>query len=205
MPSTLKPVQPVMPLVVKLGGSLNSHVPELAGAFIRAPRPILIVPGGGHYADAVRALQLSDEEAHWNAIEAMDTYGRYIATFGIETTDRLQTPKNTVVLLPLRCTRHFDPLPHSWDITSDTIAAWVADRLRLELLVLKSVDGIQIDGSLAGTILESFETDVVDPCFITYVLQHHIRTTIINGTVLDLVAGFLRGEQVPCTRIGTTF
>jgi len=190
---------------VKLGGSLHSHVPDLIGILSYSPRPLLIVPGGGKFADFVRGLNMEDDDAHWSAIRAMDQYGAHIAEFGFETTNQLSIPKRSAILLPYRCVRHFDPLPHSWDITSDTIAAWVAGRLGLELLVLKSVDGILMNGELAGTISERVETGVVDPCFIPYILQHSIRTTIINGTVLDLVAGFLRGERVPCTRIGTTF
>ncbi len=193
------------PVVVKLGGSLYNQVPELAGVFSHSGRPLLIVPGGGQFADAVRDMQLTDDDAHWKAIEAMDTFGRYISAFGFETTDRIQVPEKTVVLLPYRCTRHFDPLPHTWDVTSDTIAAWVAGRLKLNLLVLKSVEGIWMKDGLAGTISRRVKTDVVDPCFISYVLKHRIGTTIIKGTVPDLVAAFLQGEEISCTRIGTTF
>lgn len=192
-------------LVIKLGGSLYDHVPELAAAFCEISRRLLIVPGGGRFADAVREAQLPDDDAHWGAIAAMDQYGRYIASFGFDTTDRLTLPKKTTVILPYRCMRHYNPLPHSWDVTSDTIAAWIAGRLSLDLLVLKSVDGIRLNGTLATTISQSVDTDVVDPFFIPYVMQHRIRTTIINGTEPEKVTGFLQGEQVPCTRIGTTF
>jgi aspartokinase-like uncharacterized kinase len=198
-------IPPKTPIVVKLGGSLHSHVPDIIGILSYSPRPLLIVPGGGKFADAVRELDITDDDAHWSAIRAMDQYGAHIAKFGFETTDQLSIPKRSAILLPYRCIRHLDPLAHTWDVTSDTIAAWVAGRLGLELLVLKSVDGIRINGELAGTISQRVETDVVDPCFIAYVLQHRIRTTIINGTALDLVADFLRGEQISCTRIGTTF
>ena len=47
------------PLVVKLGGSLHAS-PALAHwltALKRYPRPLTIVPGGGPFADAVRAAQ----------------------------------------------------------------------------------------------------------------------------------------------------
>lgn len=193
------------PIVVKLGGSLYPHVADLAQVFCQSQRPLLIVPGGGRFADEVRALTLPEDDAHWSAIRMMDRYGTYISTFGVPTTDQISISKTTRVLLPYRCTRHFDPLPHSWDVTSDTIAAWVACRLGLDLLVLKSLDGILVNGTLAGIISGRVETDSVDPCFIPYVLKHTIRTTIINGTRMDRVAAFLQGERVSGTRIGTTF
>ncbi len=205
MPRQPECIKPVTPLVVKLGGSLYTQIADLVPVFRQSHRPLLIVPGGGRFADEVRALSLPDDDAHWSAIRGMDRYGNYIAAFGLTTTDRICILKRTKVLLPYRCTRHFDPLPHSWDVTSDTIAAWVAGRLGLDLVVLKSVDGIPMNDSFADRISQRVETDIVDPCFIPYVLKHNIRTTILNGTVTDRVAAFLRGEQVPGTRIGTTF
>jgi len=205
MPSKPEYFPNATPIVVKLGGSLYHHVADLAQVFCQSERPLLIVPGGGRFADEIRALSLPDDYAHWSAIRMMDRFGNYISTFGVPTTDQISISGKTEVLLPYRCIRHFDPLPHSWDVTSDTIAAWVACRLGLDLLVLKSVDGILVNGSLAGIISKPIETDSVDPCFIPYVLKHTIRTTIINGTRTDRVAAFLHGDTVSGTRIGTTF
>jgi 5-(aminomethyl)-3-furanmethanol phosphate kinase len=192
-------------IVVKLGGSLYNHVPELVTAIRSSPIPLFIVPGGGRFADAVRAAGLPDDEAHWEAITAMDTFGRHLASFGFDVTDKLSIPVKNTVFLPSHSMRYYDPLPHSWDVTSDTIAAWVAERLGLDLVVLKSVDGILVGDSLSEIISKPLVTDAVDPCFIPYVLKNRIRTTIINGTVPERVAEFLAGSQVPCTRIGTTF
>src|SRR5262245_64777080 len=40
------------------------------------------------------------------------------------------------VLAPYRWLREADPLPHSWDVTSDSIAAWVAGAIGARRLVL---------------------------------------------------------------------
>src|SRR5262249_38910978 len=46
------------------------------------------------------------------------------------------------VLAPSAWLLRADPLPHSWDVTSDSIAAWVARALRVRRLILvKHVDG----------------------------------------------------------------
>jgi len=112
----------------------------------------LIIPGGGIFADAVRNLPVDDDSAHWMAIAAMDQYGWFIASQEIGVSDRLQEPDRPVVFLPYHCMRQHDPLPHSWDITSDSVAAWVADFLGLDLLLVKSVNGITQEGILLEQI-----------------------------------------------------
>jgi aspartokinase-like uncharacterized kinase len=101
--------------------------------------------------------------------------------------------------------RQHDPLPHAWDVTSDSISAWVANLLGLDLLLLKSVDGILEKGSVMERVVIPVKTEVVDPFFIPFVLEKKIKTIIINGSRLDRVEKFLRGETVSGTWIGTTF
>ena len=197
---------PKKPIVVKLGGSLSLRLPELVPILRDARRPVLVVPGGGQFADMIRKLQIGDESAaHWMAVAAMEQYGWFVASYGLEPTDVLAVPERPAVLLPYKCMRDRDPLPHSWDITSDTIAAWIAGVLGLDLVVLKSVDGITIDGITLAKIQEPVETDVVDPCFLEYVLEKKVRTMIMNGSLPGRVAKFLKGDAVPGTVIGTTF
>jgi len=192
-------------LVVKLGGSLYNNVPALVPVLTQSPHPLLIVPGGGPFANAVRQADLDDETAHWEAIAAMDQYGKYLASFGLPVTEQLVQPGKATVFLPLRCLRERDPHPHSWDVTSDTIAAWVAAELGLDLLLLKSVDGIRAEGRILDQVNRRVTTDVVDPLFIPFVLEHGVKTTIINGSRPELLARCLRGEPVSGTRISTTF
>ena len=152
-----------------------------------------------------REAGLDEETAHWEAIAAMDEYGRYIASQGIPATDRLAVPDRTVVLLPARVLREWDPLPHSWDVTSDIVAAWVAFSLCLDLLLLKSVEGIVTAGVLQKHVDTQVVTDVTDPLFIPYVLNNRVDTFIINGSHPELLRRYLSGDPVPGTRISTTF
>jgi 5-(aminomethyl)-3-furanmethanol phosphate kinase len=145
-------------LVVKLGGSLLQHVEELDRvlavlADVGRARRLLIVPGGGPFADAVRAVdarvRLSDDAAHWMAILAMDQHAHLIAqrlvdsalvTSGTEIADA-QSSARIPVLAPYRWLREADPLPHSWDVTSDSIAAWCAHAVGASQLVLVKPSG----------------------------------------------------------------
>lgn len=197
--------RPAAPIVVKLGGSLQNRVHDLVPVFRASDRPLLIVPGGGRFADAVRQADVDDDTAHWMAIAAMEQYGWFVASFDIATTDLLNIPEHPVVFLPYQSLRAHDPLPHSWDITSDTIAAWVAYILGLDLLLLKSVDGIVKDCNLQQLVKEPIVSDVVDPFFIPFVLNKNLQSTIINGSYPERVEKYLKGEPVPGTRIGTTF
>ena len=191
------------PIVVKMGGSLLSHVSRIVPVLCASPNPLLVIPGGGGFADIVRQSEVNNDAAHWMAVAAMDQYGWVLASHGMATTRRLMIPTKTCVLLPYCVMRRLDPLPHTWDVTSDTIAAWIAGILGAELLVLKSVDGITENGILQTGITEPVESDVVDPGFIPYVIDNRIRVTILNGTRPELIKKYLRGVQVQGTTIGT--
>ena len=145
--------------VVKVGGAVcrdpATRAPALAAVSRYLPgRRVLLIPGGGAFADAVRAAQraqgFSDDTAHWMAILAMDQLARVIAgeleraqliNLRSEVTPVLDAGK-VPVLAPHTWMRAADPLPHSWDITSDSIAAFIAGALgAVELVLLKPVDG----------------------------------------------------------------
>ncbi|MDO9326470.1 MAG: uridylate kinase, partial [Methanoregula sp.] len=186
-------------------GSLHHRLPDIVPVLCKSDRPLLVVPGGGFFADAVRQARVADDAAHWMAIAAMEQYGWFIASHGMETTALISVPEKTRVFLPYASMRQRDPLPHSWDITSDSIAAWVAAELGIELLVLKSVDGISVNGILQERVAIPIENDTVDPFFIPFVLKHRIKTTLLNGKLGDRIENFFKGELVLCTRIGITF
>jgi aspartokinase-like uncharacterized kinase len=188
------------PLVVKIGGSLPDRIPDLIRE-LRGFR-VVIVPGGGNFADLVRECRIEDQDAaHWMAIAAMEQFGWYISSFGLPATDRLEIPPVSSVLLPYLSLRTYDPLPHSWDISSDTIAGWVAARLSLDLLLIKSVDGIRIRGEVQEHISAPVESQDVDPCLIPFVLSHGVKVGVVNGRRPGFLSGVLRGEFAPGTTI----
>jgi aspartokinase-like uncharacterized kinase len=143
-------------IVVKLGGSFLRDPSRLAAAVevVNAlPRDagLLIVPGGGPFADAVRdadrALRFGDEAAHWMAVLAMDQVAHILAerldrASIVETEDEIGRgiEAGRPVLAPYRLLRAADALPHAlphtWDVTSDSIAAWFAGRLGADRLIL---------------------------------------------------------------------
>ena len=145
------PAEPIC--VVKIGGGLSAIPGALnlvcatVGEAARGQR-LLIVPGGGPFADGVREFQIrigvSEEAAHWMALLAMDQYA-YALAERIGGCVLLEEPGlipaalkagHPVVLAPSRWMRHADVLPHGWDVTSDSIAAFVAGALDARGLIL---------------------------------------------------------------------
>jgi aspartokinase-like uncharacterized kinase len=139
--------------VVKVGGSLLAapglldHVLAIVAHAARSQR-LVIVPGGGRFADAVRqvgrTIPLSDGAAHWMAVLAMDQYAHLIVD-RLANATLVEDPAGVVraldagmvpVLAPSRWLRSADPLPHSWDVTSDSIAAWLAGAMGAAHLTL---------------------------------------------------------------------
>jgi len=189
------------PLVIKVGGSLLPHAREIIRTILESGRSPLILPGGGIFADAVRETGTDGTIAHWMAIAGMEQYGWFLSGFGIEVTEDPEFSDKPRILLPYQYFREKDPLPHTWDVTSDTISAWLADHLGAELLILKSIDQVRAVGVPLDQISGLVESQDLDPLFIPYILDHSIRGMIINGTFPERVSTALRGETV----VGTIF
>jgi len=190
------------PLVIKIGGSLFEHVPKIFDILQKSGCQALIVPGGGKFADLARECAVNDDIAHWMAILGMEQFGWYIASMGIPTTAHLEIPSELLVFLPYIILRERDPLPHSWDITSDTVAAWISHFLGLDLIILKSVDGIHSEGRLLASVENVVITNDVDPSFLPFVFSHHVRVSVVNGTIDERIVSAIRGLPTRGTTIG---
>jgi len=141
--------------VVKVGGGLgDSALPGLCTALgeLGERHPLIVVPGGARFADAVRdadrRFRLRAATSHRMAILGMEQFGWLLSDLipgAVRCSDLAHVrPGRTTVLLPAALP--LDRLPASWEVTSDSIAAWVADQLGAGRLVLvKGVDGLFAD------------------------------------------------------------
>ena len=162
--------------VIKLGGSLL-QTPELPlwletlSDSNRIKR--CIVPGGGLFADSVRAQQqqlgFSDRTAHQLALLAMTQFAEYcqgqnngfaLAQNPTDLTGIIDSGK-TPIMAP-----HLWPgieiLTPSWSLTSDSIAAWFAAQIDAQgLILIKSIDSVPA----SHTLDELVKAEIVDPLF----------------------------------------
>lgn len=142
------------PLVVKLGGSTAGRIEmeQWIAVLASATLPLLIVPGGGPFADQVRFSQkemhFSDAAAHEMAILAMEQFGIVIAerhprfqrARSLHDLETILAEGGVPVWLPSQMTRSVD-IAQSWDVTSDSLAAWLCRQIgSRHLLLCKQVD-----------------------------------------------------------------
>ena len=190
-------------ILIKLGGSLiwsaRTIVKDLIEYTNSTPETIIIVPGGSIFADTVRSLDPGQESAHWMAVLAMEQYGYYLADgTGSELIDSLEIQdKGTYILLPYRILKEKDELPHTWDVTSDTIAAWVAFQLGARFIKVTDVDGIYLNGTLQKELradeIIGKET-CVDAELPLFLKKNNMNCLIINGNSPGRLINAIKGN-----------
>ena len=207
--------------VLKIGGSLSrgAALPALCREISRLGKShsMLVVPGGGGFADQVRAADrryhLDATAAHRMALLAMDQYGyllNHLVEGSVLVTDlecarRSAISRRVAVLLPSALVAREDPLPHSWQVTSDSIAAWVAHRVCCNRAVLlKDVDGLlNSEGIIEELTVEDLAGHCggVDEHLPSLLSSLRVETWVISGLHPERVSELLRTGRTTGTRV----
>lgn len=176
--------------VVKIGGSLLSSI-QLRG-WLEAlacygTGNVTVVPGGGAFADQVRSAQqkwgYDDAAAHHMALLAMEQFGVMMTAMRPELSvarsfDEIQSTIDAgrvPVWLPTEMVLADRQLPANWDLTSDSLAVWLAQALgacRLLLVKSRGLEGILCDCEAA------MREGIVDPLFGAFLHRGAIETWI---------------------------
>ncbi len=174
-------------LVVKIGGSCAAS-PDLVrwvAAIEQARLPIVVVPGGGPFANAVRRYQprmgFGDEAAHEMAILAMEQFGCALVGLGrrmVKAADEAAIMAalergDIPVWMPRQLVLSAPEIPKNWSVTSDSLAAWLAGRLPgARLCLFKQIDlpeNATIDALAGAQIVDECFTELLDPATDVYV------------------------------------
>jgi len=220
-----------MDAVIKIGGSLAEDPERLRVLCTKLSEfakkyAIVVVPGGGRFADVVRDFDqrftLSGGISHRMAILGMDQFGLLLsqiipnscATYLLIDAKQLSGIRVVPVFLPSRLMFREDPLENSWDVTSDSIAAYVAGRLHVAKVVLVTdVDGIftkdpkkHSDATLieklsAEELLKLNKRTSVDRYLPKLLLEAQIDCYVVNGKHPERIEAILAGQQATCTLI----
>jgi 5-(aminomethyl)-3-furanmethanol phosphate kinase len=190
-------------LVVKAGGSLaKTGRLDTVLAIISAARiPVVVVPGGGQFADAVRKLQsemrFDDATAHRLALLAMEQMAEYFVARqpGMKVARSLPEIFDAVmdgqipVLAPLQLIAEDASVAAGWEATSDTISARLAELLDVRVVLLKSVDA----GSISSAD-ELARQHIVDSIFPEIVARSDLSWSVYGPNDDAALTALLAGE-----------
>jgi aspartokinase-like uncharacterized kinase len=223
-----------MDAVIKIGGSLAEDPERLRVLCTKLSEfakkhVIVVVPGGGRFADVVRDFDqrftLADAISHRMAILGMDQFGLLLsqiipnscATYLLSDAKQLSEIGVVPVFLPSRLMFQEDPLENSWNVTSDSIAAYVASRLRAaKVLLVTDVDGIftkdpkrhadavLIERLSAEELLKLNHRTCVDRYLPKLLLDVQVDCYVVNGKYPERIEAVLAGQQVACTLIAAS-
>ena len=195
------------PVVIKLGGSHASgpHIRDWLAAIAADAHRIVIVPGGGPFADAVRRAQASmgfdDRAAHDMALMAMAQFGRALQS--LNPALRLAATRAAISRAfregkvpvwspePMAQLAH---LPESWDLTSDSLAAWLACALGAGELVLVKHGRFEAD---VVDVDDLVKRGVVDPLFPRFLSESGVRASLAAPDESAKLAEGLRRPVFP--------
>ena len=188
--------------VVKIGGSLfPNYAIDLAKKLENTNS--LIVLGGGEFANLIRKydseINFSQETNHWTAIDCMDIIAKLVndkvestkLAYSIDDAIAISDEGFTPIFVVSKFLREDDPFECSWDVTSDSIAAYISHLLNANLLIVTNVNGIYTQepkesGSTfiskidAKTML-NFPESSIDVMLPTLLLKFGTNCYVVNG------------------------
>lgn len=202
--------------VVKIGGSLFPDfaielVNELEGT------DSLVILGGGEFANLIRKydenLHFSDSVCHNTAIECMEIISRLVCDksensaicHSIEEAEKLNDNGIVPILITSGILEEDDPFESSWEVTSDSIAAYISHLLNGKLLIVTNVKGIytrepQEEGSefiseIDARKLLNFEESSVDLMLPSLLLEFGTNCYVVNGKYPERVLALVNDNE----------
>jgi len=198
--------------VVKIGGSLfPDYAIKLADKLENTGS--LIILGGGEFANLIRKYDsqqnFSAEVTHFTAIDCMDIISKLVcdkvksAKLVYSLKEALEIADNnfTPIFVVSDFLREDDFFECSWDVTSDSIAAYVAHLLNAKLLIVTNVNGIYTqepseEGSnfiskIDAKKLLTFKESSIDLKLPSLLIEFGTNCYVVNGMYPERVLSLL--------------
>ena len=187
----------------------------------------VIILGGGEFANLIRKYdaeqEFSQEVNHWTAIDCMDIMAKLVddkvesakLAFTVDEIEEISNEGFTPIFIVSQFLKTEDPFECSWDVTSDSIAAYVAHLLNAKLLIVTNVNGIYTQepkepgstfiSKIDATTLLTFQESSIDVMLPSLLLEFGTNCYVVNGKfperVLSLIDDNINDYNFDYTKI----
>ncbi len=198
--------------VVKIGGSLfPNHAIELAKQLKDSDSVIIL--GGGEFANLIRKYNdeqdFSEDVNHWTAIDCMDIIAKLVddkidstkLAYSLDEVNEISDGGFTPIFVVSEFLKTEDPFECSWDVTSDSIAAYVSHLLNANLLIVTDVNGIYTQepkepgstfiSKIDATTLLTFQESSIDVMLPSLLLEFGTNCYVVNGKYPERVLSLI--------------
>ena len=212
--------------VVKIGGSLFPDYAIKLADQLKDTGSVIIL-GGGEFANLIRRydseIHFSDEANHWTAIDCMDIIAQLVndkvdstkLAYSIEEVIEISNEGFTPIFVVSEFLKTEDPFECSWDVTSDSIAAYVSHILNANLFIVTNVNGIYTQepeepgstfiSKIDAKTLLTFQESSIDVMLPSLLLKFGTNCYVVNGKcperVLSLIDDTINDYNFDYTQI----
>lgn len=198
--------------VVKIGGSLfPEYAIDLAKRLENTNSCIVL--GGGEFANLIRKydneIKFTEETNHWTAIDCMDIIAKLVndkvdsakLAYSIKDVNQIVDEGFTPIFVVSEFLKTEDFFECSWDVTSDSIAAYISHLLNAKLLIVTNVNGIYTQepkepgstfiSKIDATTLLTFQESSIDVMLPSLLLEFGTNCYVVNGKYPERVLSLI--------------
>ena len=177
----------------------------------------MFVIGGGEFANLIRKydgeIGFSQDITHETAIDSMDILAKLLndklafteISYTIEEAISISNLNKIPIMICSDILKENEPFEHSWNVTSDSIASYIASLFNAKLLIATNVNGIYTkDPSLSGAELINeidvnklltFDESSIDLMLPTLLIEYGLDCYVVNGEYPERVLSIMNNEN----------
>ena len=126
-------------------------------------------------------------------------------SYTVEEANSISNSNKLPIMICSKILKENEPFAHSWDVTSDSIAAYIASLLNAKLLIATNVNGIYTkDPSLSGAeLIEeidanellTFDESSIDLMLPSLLIEYGLDCYVVNGEYPQRVLSIIDHED----------